>query len=154
MLLLDIQIRDKRFFLKCLRLRAFCRKAIEAAWFQKTACEVSLVLADDSFIQELNNQYRGKDMPTNVLSFESGAPKIKGQPWPAGDIIIAYETVAREAKAQNKTFCAHFAHLLIHGALHLQGYDHITEKQAKKMESLETELMESLGYIDPYKDVL
>ena len=73
--------------------------------------------------------------------------------WLAGDIIVAYETVLKEAKNQDKTFEAHLAHLLIHGTLHLQGYDHIVENEALKMEKLETKLMKSLGYEDPYKDV-
>ena len=71
----------------------------------------------------------------------------------AGDIIVAYETVLKESRMQNKSFEAHLAHLLIHGTLHLQGYDHLEEKEAQKMEKLETKLMKSLGYDDPYKDV-
>ena len=112
-----------------------------------------MVLADDEFVHQLNREYRGKDCPTNVLSFENADKPPKGQTWLAGDIVVAYQTVAREAAAQGKTFEAHLAHLLIHGTLHLQGYDHLTEKQARVMETTETELMHSLGYNDPYQDV-
>lgn len=150
----EIQVRDKRFYLKKLFLKSFCRKMICAAWNPKNEpTEVSLVLADDAFIQTLNRDYRGKNKPTNVLSFETGSPREKGVPWLAGDIIVAYETVVREAEEQGKSFEAHLAHLLIHGALHLQGEDHLTDKQAGKMESHEIKLMEQLGYKNPYKDM-
>ena len=150
---IDIQVRDKRYYLHKLKLKTFCRQMIQSAWQGYEPAEVSLVLADDDFVHVLNRDYRGKDSPTNVLSFENADKPPKGQPWLAGDIIVAYQTVLREAKAQNKTFCAHLAHLLIHGTLHLQGYDHLNIKQAQKMEKLETKIMESLGYQDPYKDV-
>ena len=81
-----------------------------------------------------------------MLSFENEPPL-------AGDIVVAYGVTKAEAKAQGKTFAAHLAHLLTHGALHLQGYDHLTDRQAQKMEKLETKLMKKLGYADPYKGV-
>lgn len=154
MLTLDVQVRDFRYYMRCPRLGAFCRHIIETAWQSQTESEVSLVLADDNFVRELNRIYRDKDTPTNVLSFESGLKPEKGVVWIAGDIIVAYQTVAREAGALGKSFKEHFAHLLIHGALHLQGFDHITLKDAKKMESLEVKLMNDLGYEDPYKDII
>lgn len=153
MLNIEIQVRDKRFYVRKWRLQSFCRRIIAAAWREKGAAEVSLVLADDDFVQVLNRDYRGKDCPTNVLSFENAEKPPKGQIWLAGDIIVAYQTVGREAAAQGKTFEAHLAHLLIHGTLHLQGYDHLTEKQARVMETIETEIMRTLGYKDPYQDV-
>lgn len=149
----EIQVQDKRFYLKKLFLKSFCRKMINAAWKQDDKAEVSLVLANDAFIQTLNRDYRGKNKPTNVLSFETGAPHQKGTPWLAGDIIVAYETVVRESSEQGKSFESHLAHLLIHGALHLQGEDHLTDKQASKMETHETTIMEQLGYKNPYKDL-
>lgn len=150
----EIQVKDKRFYLKKLFLKSFCSQMIGAAWNTKNEpAEVSVVLGNDAFIQVLNRDYRGKNKPTNVLSFETGAPHEKGQPWLAGDIIVAYETVVREAAEQGKSFDSHFAHLLIHGALHLQGEDHLTQKQAQKMETLETKLMTQLGYDNPYKDL-
>ena len=107
---------------------------------------VSVVLADNDFVQRLNKQYRGKDNPTNVLSFENELPL-------AGDIVVAYGVTRDEAKAQGKSFSAHLAHLLTHGTLHLQGYDHLNDKQAKKMEQLEIKLMKRLGYKNPYQGV-
>lgn len=148
-----IQQMDKRYSRRVRKLHAFCREVIQTAWHSYKPAEVSLVLADDPFVHKLNFQYRGKDNPTNVLSFETGNIPPKGFLWLAGDIIVAYETVLKEAKNQNKTFEAHFAHLLIHGALHLQGYDHLNEKDAQKMEKLEIKLMQKLGYDNPYKDV-
>ncbi len=148
---IDIQVREKRFYLRRPDIKRFCRRAIEAAWQGYEPAEVSVVLADDDFVHILNRDYRGKDCPTNVLSFENAEKPPKGQPWMAGDIIVAYQTVVREAKAQGKSFSAHLAHLVIHGALHLQGYDHLTARQAKPMERLERQLVCGLGYADPYE---
>ncbi len=153
MLNIEIQVQDKRFYFRKWRLKSFCRRIIQSAWKEKESAEVSLVLADDDFVHVLNRDYRGKDCPTNVLSFENAEKPPKGQTWLAGDIVVAYQMVAREAAAQGKTFEAHLAHLLIHGTLHLQGYDHLTEKQARVMETTEIEIMHSLGYNDPYQDV-
>ena len=86
--------------------------------------ELAVVLADDEFVQNLNSQYRGKNQPTNVLSFPNSSPNL-------GDIILALETVECEAKEQGKTFRDHAIHLLIHGFLHLLGYDHLQEKDAE-----------------------
>ena len=143
---IDIQVLDKRFYLKTLFLKQFCRHIIQNAWQKNDDVLVSVVLADNQFVQTLNKRYRGKDKPTNVLSFENEAPL-------AGDIVIAYAVTRDEALAQHKTFSAHLAHLLTHGALHLQGYDHLTLKQAKKMEKLETVLLKKLGCADPYEGV-
>lgn len=148
-----IQQLDKRYSRRVLKVQSFCKKIIRSAWFSHTPAEVSLVLADDDFVHDLNLRYRGKDSATNVLSFETKNQPPKGFLWLAGDIIVAYETVLKEAKAQEKTFEAHLAHLLVHGTLHLQGYDHLTEQDAVKMESLEKKIMKSLGYDNPYKDV-
>lgn len=148
-----IQQLDKRYSRRVKTLHAFCKKIIRSAWHKQTPAEISLVLADDEFVHRLNLEYRKKDSSTNVLSFETGNPPPKGFVWLAGDIITAYETILKEAKDQDKTFEAHLAHLLIHGALHLQGYDHLDEKDAVKMETLEKKLMKSLGYDNPYKDV-
>ena len=140
----DIQIRDKHFW-RLICPRIFCRCVIEAAWLGDQKAEISVVLADDSFVHQLNKQYRGKDKPTNVLSFEN-------EGMCAGDIVVAYGVLTREAKEQHKSFRAHLAHLLVHGTLHLQKYDHLTDKQAQKMERLETQIMQKLGYPDPYKE--
>lgn len=152
---IDIQVSDKRYYFKKLFLKTFCRHIIGTAWDYMKAyrpAEVSLVLADDAFITELNRDYRGKNNPTNVLSFETAMKPVKGQPFVAGDIIVAYETVAKEATEQGKSFEAHLAHLLIHGTLHLLGEDHLTDKQAEKMETKEINIMKQLGYDNPYRE--
>jgi len=109
------------------------------------------VLTDDSTIRTLNRDWRGKNAPTNVLSFPAAAPG-KGRPGSPyiGDIVIAYETVAREAKAQDKPFRHHLAHLAIHGFLHLHGYDHENDRDAQKMERLERKILKRLAVPDPY----
>ena len=140
----DIQIRDKHFW-RLVRPYAFCRHVINAAWSGRSDAEISVVLADDKFIHALNKQYRGKDKPTNVLSFEN-------EGLCAGDIVVAYGVLVREAREQHKSFRAHLAHLLVHGTLHLQKYDHLTDKQANKMESLEIKIMQKLGYPNPYQE--
>lgn len=111
--------------------------------------EISLLLTDDAAQQALNRQWRGKDSPTNVLSF----PQIEVDDAVMGllgDISLAYETVAREADELGKDFEAHFVHLLVHGMLHILGFDHINRKEALAMEARETDIMASLGYPDPY----
>ncbi len=154
MLNIAVQQLDRRYFSRLKKPQAFCRSVVKAAWREEGPAEVSVVLADDVFVHDLNFRYREKDCSTNVLSFENAERPPKGFVWLAGDIIIAYETVLKEARAQGKTFESHFAHLLIHGTLHLQGYDHLEEKQAQKMERLEKKIMKKMGYDDPYKDVI
>ncbi len=146
--MIDVQVRDARYY-RIGRPRGFCRHVVAAAWLSGAA-EVSVVLADDAFVRDLNKRYRGLDKPTNVLSFENKKPP-RGAPWMAGDIVVAYQTAAREARAQGKSFRAHLAHLIVHGALHLQGYDHPSDRRAAAMERLEGRLMRALGYADPYE---
>jgi probable rRNA maturation factor len=106
----------------------------------------------------LNRTYRGRDYATNVLTFGYGdgdaAPGVPRQPMRlAGDIVLCVPVLRREARAQRKSLRAHCAHLVIHGALHLAGFDHEKAKDAKVMEALETEMLESLGYDDPYATI-
>jgi len=107
--------------------------------------EISIVLTDDTHIQALNRDYRGKDKSTNVLSFPQDEPAL------LGDVICAHETIAREAEEQGKSFHDHFTHMLIHGALHLLGYDHETDEEAEEMESLEIEILSKLNIKNPYE---
>ena len=107
--------------------------------------EVTIRIADAQEALELNSQYRGKDYATNVLTFP-----LSEIPHLLGDIIICAPVVAAEAAAQNKSLEAHFAHLTVHGVLHLHGYDHETEPQAELMESLEITILQKLGYANPY----
>ena len=113
--------------------------------------EVSVVLADDKFVKELNKKYRHKDKPTNVLSFPAMDEYNMENIEQLGDIIIAFETTAQEAKNQNKKFINHFTHLTVHGLLHLLGYDHMEKKQAEEMEELEKTILLEMGIDDPYE---
>ena len=115
------------------------------------ASELSILLTDDAEQQELNRQYRDKDAPTNVLSFPQIEPfgPVSGL---LGDIVMARETLEREAAELGKPFAEHFTHLVIHGFLHILGYDHMDEEEALVMEGLETQIMGSLGLADPYAD--
>lgn len=111
----------------------------------KKASELSVVLCDDAYIQELNAEYRGKDKPTNVLSFP------QDEDFHLGDIVIAFETIKREADEQNKTFQDHFSHMLVHGFLHLLGYDHESDEEADVMENTEIQILGALGIKNPYE---
>jgi len=107
------------------------------------------LLTDDSAIRALNREWRKLDAPTNVLSFPS---KVAGRRAPRhlGDIVIAYGTTAREAAAEGKPFEHHLVHLAVHGFLHLLGYDHATDRDAKKMQRLEVDILARLEVPDPY----
>ncbi len=125
--------------------------ASEGQPFPKQPTEVSLVFADDEMIREINAEWRDKDKPTNVLSFPAFPVTPGKMPGPMlGDIIIARETVEREAVDLEKAFEDHLTHLMVHGFLHLFGYDHIEVTDAEKMEALETRILAKLGLSDPY----
>jgi probable rRNA maturation factor len=113
--------------------------------------EVSILLTDDAHQQALNRQWRNIDKPTNVLSFPQLAPfaPVAGL---VGDISLALETLRRESVEFGIEFVAHFTHLVVHGFLHLLGYDHEEETEALQMESLETHVLATLGIADPYAD--
>ena len=137
---------------------ALARRAVEAAFGAisdppRDDVEVSLLLADDAAVKALNRDFRGKDKPTNVLSFPAAAqPGVPGSRL-LGDIALAYETVAREAEEEGKAFEDHATHLVVHGVLHLLGYDHELEAQAQIMEALEVKALATLGIADPYRDM-
>ncbi|GGP52885.1 rRNA maturation RNase YbeY [Shewanella saliphila] len=113
--------------------------------------ELTIRVVDIAESQQLNSTYRGKDKPTNVLSFPFEAPPEVELPL-LGDLVICAKVVEQEAAEQNKPLNAHWAHMVIHGCLHLLGYDHIIDEEADEMESLETQLVEGLGFTDPYKE--
>ena len=111
--------------------------------------EVTIRLVDEAESHGLNLTYRGKDRPTNVLSFPFECPDEVELPL-LGDLVICRQVVEREAIEQEKPLMAHWAHMIVHGCLHLLGYDHIEDDEAEEMESLETEIMQGLGFADPY----
>ncbi|WP_434341564.1 rRNA maturation RNase YbeY [Motilimonas cestriensis] len=111
--------------------------------------ELTVRIVDNEESQRLNCDYRGKDKPTNVLSFPFEAPPGIELPL-LGDLVVCKQVVEQEAQEQNKPLMAHWAHMLVHGSLHLLGYDHIEDDEAEEMEGLETQIMQQLGFIDPY----
>jgi len=134
-----------------------CRRAAAAAFASSSgsAAEASIVLADDAFVRGLNLEYRDRDQATNVLSF----PALDGDSpaWPAdaprmlGDVVVAFETAAREAADEDKTLGDHLCHLVVHGMLHLLGHDHETTTAAAEMERLEIDVLAGLDIADPYR---
>ncbi|MCY6382760.1 rRNA maturation RNase YbeY [Hoeflea prorocentri] len=126
---------------------------VEGQPFPKAGCELSLLFADDKMVREINGKWRDQDKPTNVLSFPA-VPVTPGQlPGPMlGDILFARETIAREADAMDIAFDNHLIHLLVHGFLHLLGYDHIDDDDARIMEGHETRILAMLNLSDPYEN--
>jgi probable rRNA maturation factor len=116
-----------------------------------TEVDLTIRIVEVGESQQLNLTYRGKDKPTNVLSFPFEAPPEIELPL-LGDLVICAQVVEQEAIEQNKPLNAHWAHMVIHGCLHLLGYDHIIDQEADEMESLETQLVEGLGFTNPYKE--
>jgi probable rRNA maturation factor len=114
--------------------------------------EVAVLLADDAAVKAMNAQWRGKDAATNVLSFPAApaTPGAGGALRHLGDIVVAYETLAAEARAEDKTFDHHLVHLVVHGFLHLLGYDHLTDDEADHMERHERDILAKLDIPDPY----
>ena len=152
-------------------LEALARQAMSTAWrrlgeshldeSETTTTEVSLVFADDAAVAELNRGYRGREGATNVLSFPNmddedflnagNGLSAAARPRLLGDVILARETVLREAEEQGKSLQDHTLHLLVHGLLHLLGHDHETAQEAERMEALETAILADLGIPDPYR---
>jgi len=126
------------------------RRALRASGAPLAAAtELALVLADDATVRDLNRRWRDQDKPTNVLSFptegDASAPLLL-----LGDVVLAFETVRREAAEQSKSLVDHLQHLVIHGVLHLVGFDHLAEDEAERMEALERQVLATLGIADPY----
>lgn len=130
-------------------VEAVVERAAVAALGAETGAIV-ILLTDDETVRDLNDRFRGKDRPTNVLSFPAaGMPGIEGLV-PLGDIVLAYGVCAREADEQSKTLSNHLTHLVVHGVLHLLGRDHEGEAEAEAMEAEERSILASLGVADPY----
>ena len=150
----SIEVEDESW-LALAGLDALAQKAVEAALAGasvKEPGEVALLFTDDSAIAEINAEWRGKDKPTNVLSFPApDMPVPEGEAQHLGDIVLAHGVIAREAAEQGKTLHDHTAHLIVHGVLHLLGYDHETDAEAEEMERLEAAILNGLGIADPYE---
>lgn len=123
------------------KFKRWARKAL------RIDAEIALRIVDEDEGRALNREYRGKDYATNVLTFP-----LAEEPHLMGDIILCAPLVLKEAVEQQKAPEAHFAHLTVHGVLHMHGYDHETEAEAELMETIETEIVMKLGYPDPYKE--
>jgi probable rRNA maturation factor len=159
--LLTLQVREDRWKEALPNLETVANKMTRLALEDYPGNgEICLVLMADADVQALNKSYRGVDKPTNVLSFpadedfEDDDPAF-GNPVLSdlvlGDIVFAFETVQREAKEQDKNISDHFSHLLVHGVLHLLGYDHENERDAGQMEDLERKILKRVGISDPYR---
>ncbi len=177
---ISVSVPCRRWLTRLPGARALCRKAAAAAveigadsaltgaLTGRGAFEVSLVLGDDDFVRALNRTYRGRDAATNVLAFgnftageavnpassrrRSAAMTRDGEkPVLLGDVVIAYETAVAEASAENKSIEDHLCHLVVHGVLHLLGYDHKDETDALRMERIEASVLGRIGLADPYR---
>ena len=146
---IDIAIEDDRW--SSANLEELCQRAVsavEAVIKQELSGELSVAFVNDPRIQALNREFRHKDKPTNVLSFPMYG---FGEGAMLGDIVLAFETITREAKEQGKDFQHHLTHLIVHGFLHLLGYDHQNDEDAAEMEALEISALSQLGIDNPYE---
>ena len=143
--MIDIVIEEKAWRAAEPRARALARAAAVATLKaeKRSDANIAILLAADARLQALNSAFRGKDAPTNVLSFPGAGDHL-------GDIAVALGVCAREAAEQGKTLAAHLQHLTAHGVLHLLGYDHETDAEAEAMEARERQVLAGLGVADPY----
>ncbi|WP_434663628.1 rRNA maturation RNase YbeY [Aeromonas sp. NJAU223] len=143
--------------LACANAEGLPTEAQLQGWLESTIlgfqdeAEVTVRLVDETESRELNHTYRGKDKPTNVLSFPFEAPPGLELPL-LGDLVICRQVVEAEAIEQNKPLMSHWAHMVVHGSLHLLGYDHIEDEEAEEMEQLERDILQEMGIPDPYLD--
>jgi probable rRNA maturation factor len=152
----EITIADERWQVRLDDPGALCRRAADATLAAARTewaggLELSIVLADDRMVRALNRKFRHVDRATNVLAFPAGATGTPAaRPLPLGDVVLAFQTIESEARAQAKTIDDHLAHLVVHGVLHLLGHDHESEADATTMETLEARILRRLGIADPY----
>lgn len=132
---------------------ALLRKWAQAAYLNSIPAVVSIMLTDADEMQRLNKQYRDMDKPTNVLSFPMQLP-VESDVLLLGDIVLCTQIIKQEAEQQSKPELSHWAHMVVHGMLHLQGYDHISSDEAEEMESLEISILDKLGFKNPYIEEL
>jgi probable rRNA maturation factor len=137
---------------------AIVASAVDAAFAEarlvcRDGAELAVTLADDARVMALNAEWRAKDKPTNVLTFPAVEPDETANAEMLGDVILAFETVEREAAAEGKSLSDHLSHLVVHGVLHLFGYDHLDDENAEAMETIEIRALARLGIADPYADL-
>lgn len=144
--MIEIEVEDPAWLRSLPHAAELARTAAEAALEGWDGEDLVILLADDEAVRDLNARFRGRDVPTNVLSFPA-ASNAEGH---LGDIALASGVCVREAGEQGKPLADHLRHLVIHGVLHLLGYDHTGDAQAERMEALERDLLASLGVADPY----
>ncbi len=148
---LDVRVADPRWAEALGDIDALCARVLGcAAAEMKQGGDVSILFTADPEMQDLNKRWRGLDKPTDVLSFPADAPDIPGAPKLLGDIALSYETSAKDAASMDRGMDFHASHLLVHGYLHLLGYDHIKAADAAVMEPLEVKILAALGWPDPY----
>lgn len=128
-------------------LTTWAQKALEA---KQIKGKIAIRIVDEAEMAQLNGQYRNKPYPTNILSFPSNLPPNISKGW-LGDLVLCAPIIALEAVQQDKTIDAHWAHIVVHGILHLLGHDHEEEVEAQEMEALEEKILQQLGFEDPYK---
>lgn len=146
--IIDLQIASENVE-KLPTLEQFTLWATQAVRAENVELEITIRIVDEAESHELNLTYRGKDRPTNILSFPFECPEEVELPL-LGDLVICRQVVEKEAVEQGKPLLAHWAHMVVHGSLHLLGYDHIEDDEAEEMEALETRIMQGLGFDDPY----
>ena len=168
MISVDVSISDPRWDHICRDAETMAEMAVKATFeFSPSGREmiqlgvmpeVSIVLGNDDLVQTLNREYRDKNKPTNILSFalldtdDGWQPPGGPGPCALGDLVVALETLQRESSEENKLFHNHFAHLIVHGTLHLLGYDHMADSDANEMETIEIQILKELDVPNPYKD--
>ena len=155
----EVTVSCDAWFDDCPDAAAIAAGAAQAALLDSAGGEhpiVDVTLADDAAQRRLNRIYRGQDMPTNVLAFPQGMPDSSQADAPVllGDVVLAFETVRREAAEQHKPLANHLRHLVVHGVLHLLGFDHEEAKQAAAMEAREIKILAGLGVPDPYRGIM
>lgn len=152
--IVDVAVNEAGWLAACPDAARRTEEAARVASGKATAGIIGVVLTDDAEQRELNRIWRGKDAPTNVLAFPIAASPPGAAAALLGDVVLAYETVAREAAEQQKPLADHLRHLVVHGVLHLLGFDHESDADAALMEARETEILATLGVPDPYCDTM
>jgi probable rRNA maturation factor len=155
----EVTVSCDAWFDECPDAAAIAAGAAQAALLDGAGGEhliIDVTLADDAEQRRLNSTYRGKDMPTNVLAFPQGKPDSPRSDAPVllGDVVLAFATVRREAAEQHKPLANHLRHLVVHGVLHLLGFDHEKAAEAAAMEAREIKILAGLGVPDPYRGIM